>query len=172
MSACMYIHNTRPHHTEWLGTWEHMEGILPKGPYLPCVSMADRALLAGYHQYHLHSLLRLEYTPGTIYFLTELESLTSLINGNTKSRSRPTSFLKESEYRKLKIIIGCAQSWRQHMWYYLTFRGGENIYSAHISQHSVCWWHGSGCHEVIISHIDKAQYWLFVFAGCKFHQPV
>ena len=25
------------------------EGILPKGPYLPCLSMAGRALLAGYH---------------------------------------------------------------------------------------------------------------------------
>ena len=29
----------------------HIEGILPKGPYLPCISMAGRALLAGYHQY-------------------------------------------------------------------------------------------------------------------------
>ena len=27
---------------------KHAEGILPKGPYLPCVSMAGRALLAGY----------------------------------------------------------------------------------------------------------------------------
>ena len=26
----------------------YFEGILPKGPYLPCVSMAGRALLAGY----------------------------------------------------------------------------------------------------------------------------
>ena len=26
----------------------HIEGILPKGPYLPCVSVAGRALLAGY----------------------------------------------------------------------------------------------------------------------------
>ena len=26
------------------------KGILPKGPYLPCVSMAGRALLAGYHR--------------------------------------------------------------------------------------------------------------------------
>ena len=26
----------------------HFEDILPKGPYLPCVSMAGRALLAGY----------------------------------------------------------------------------------------------------------------------------
>ena len=29
----------------------HIEGILPKGPYLPCVSMAGRALLAGYPRY-------------------------------------------------------------------------------------------------------------------------
>ena len=29
-------------------TVEGIEGILPKGPYLPCVSMAGRALLAGY----------------------------------------------------------------------------------------------------------------------------
>ena len=28
-----------------------IEGILPKGPYLPCVSMAGRAILAGYHRY-------------------------------------------------------------------------------------------------------------------------
>ena len=30
---------------------QYIEGILPKGPYLPCVSMAGRALLAGYHRY-------------------------------------------------------------------------------------------------------------------------
>ena len=29
-----------------------IEGILPKGPYLPCVSMAGRALLAGYPRYY------------------------------------------------------------------------------------------------------------------------
>ena len=28
-----------------------IKGILPKGPYLPCVSMAGRALLAGYHRH-------------------------------------------------------------------------------------------------------------------------
>ena len=28
-----------------------IDGILPKGPYLPCVNMAGRALLAGYHRY-------------------------------------------------------------------------------------------------------------------------
>ena len=26
----------------------HSDGILPEGPYLPCLRMADRALLAGY----------------------------------------------------------------------------------------------------------------------------
>ena len=28
-----------------------IESILPKGPYPPCLRMADRALLAGYHRY-------------------------------------------------------------------------------------------------------------------------
>ena len=30
---------------------EYIEGILPKGPYPPCLRMADRALLAGYPLY-------------------------------------------------------------------------------------------------------------------------
>ena len=38
-----------------LDTWyiflPHIESILPKGSYPPCVSMAGRALLAGYHRY-------------------------------------------------------------------------------------------------------------------------
>ena len=29
-------------------TQQHFEGILPKGPYPPCLRMADRAFLAGY----------------------------------------------------------------------------------------------------------------------------
>ena len=42
--------------TKWrqntkLYSYSHIEGILPKGPYLPCVSMAGRALLAGYPRY-------------------------------------------------------------------------------------------------------------------------
>ena len=34
-----------------LGVLLHIEGILPKGPYLPCVSMACRAILARYPRY-------------------------------------------------------------------------------------------------------------------------
>ena len=33
----------------------YIEGILPKGPYLPCICMAGRALLAGYHRHVFHS---------------------------------------------------------------------------------------------------------------------
>ena len=34
---------------------DHIDGILPKGPYPPSLRMADRALLAGYHvHFHIH----------------------------------------------------------------------------------------------------------------------
>ena len=39
---------------KWTVGRPYIEGILPKGPYLPCVSMAGRALLVGYPR---HSLL-------------------------------------------------------------------------------------------------------------------
>ena len=35
----------------WITVWWYMEGILLKGPYLPCVSIGGRALLAGYPRY-------------------------------------------------------------------------------------------------------------------------
>ena len=47
------------HCNDWGRT--QIEGILPKGPYLPCVSMADRALLAGYPR--LIGVWTHEYTP-------------------------------------------------------------------------------------------------------------
>ena len=36
--------------------YPYIEGILPKGPYLPCVSIAGRALLAGYHRHRVDHL--------------------------------------------------------------------------------------------------------------------
>ena len=42
--------------------WAYIEGILPKGPYRPCVSMAGRALLAGYHRYVVSHLMCI-FTP-------------------------------------------------------------------------------------------------------------
>ena len=42
-------------HTSFCNKYVHtyIYGILPKGPYLPCVSMAGWALLAGYQRYIL-----------------------------------------------------------------------------------------------------------------------
>ena len=37
------------HNDDW--AWTYIDGILPKGPYPPCLRMADRALLAGYPRY-------------------------------------------------------------------------------------------------------------------------
>ena len=34
---------------------QYIVGILPKGPYLPCVNMTGRAPLAGYHRYNICS---------------------------------------------------------------------------------------------------------------------
>ena len=45
-TSCSYLTGVA---AAWV--WWHIEGILPKGPYLPCVSMAGRSLLAGYPQY-------------------------------------------------------------------------------------------------------------------------
>ena len=39
----------------------YTEGILPKGPYLPCVSMAGMAFLAGYHPYIDNSYWNSQY---------------------------------------------------------------------------------------------------------------
>ena len=45
----------------------HIEGILPKGPYLPCVSMAVRALLAGCPRYTLNCCCKIILNPVGIY---------------------------------------------------------------------------------------------------------
>ena len=45
----------------------HYKGILPIGPYLPCISMTGRALLAGYHQLMI-SQHWFRLWPGTIWF--------------------------------------------------------------------------------------------------------
>ena len=48
-------------------SWWHFDGILPKGPYPPCLCMADRALLAGYPWFpvHLQILLLLVWVYAT-----------------------------------------------------------------------------------------------------------
>ena len=48
-----------------------IEGILLKGPYPPCVSMAARALLAGYHRYvaYCYNMALLQIIPRTMHLI-------------------------------------------------------------------------------------------------------
>ena len=48
-----FLHQCMPGSSSWWPLQYHayIKGILPKGPYLPCVSMAGRALWAGYHRH-------------------------------------------------------------------------------------------------------------------------
>ena len=48
-----------------IGKHTHIEGILPKGPYLPCVSMAGRALLAGYPRCHVYACTQVHFMDNT-----------------------------------------------------------------------------------------------------------
>ena len=73
------------------------EGILPKGPYLPCVSMAGRALLAGYHQW-VWDFPLLRKDSHTIVFLSQWE-----FSYNFVSNSDPNSFLSWLVSSKIPI---------------------------------------------------------------------
>ena len=48
---CRYMYNMLSVGEDRINKALYIEGIPPKGPYLPCVSMAGRTLLAGYHRY-------------------------------------------------------------------------------------------------------------------------
>ena len=50
----------------------HLEGILPKGPYLPCVSMACRALLVGYHRSEELRYFFVHNGPGFVFLWYQL----------------------------------------------------------------------------------------------------
>ena len=55
-------------------TTTYIEGILPKGPYLPCVSMAGRTLLAGYPRYIL-----------SIIYICNIGSTTDIKSNNLRN---------------------------------------------------------------------------------------
>ena len=51
----------------WGGHHEgYIEGVLPKGPYLPCVSMTVRALLAGYPRHIVSLQMACDHIPHTL----------------------------------------------------------------------------------------------------------
>ena len=48
----------------------YIEGILQKGPYPPCLCMADRALLAGYPRFRKQALILDDPTPADIWYIS------------------------------------------------------------------------------------------------------
>ena len=59
--------------SEWVTCNHHIDGILPKGPYPPCLRMAGRALLAGYHGYD--TFIMLAITDVHSYSMTGINTL-------------------------------------------------------------------------------------------------
>ena len=51
-----------------------INGILPKGPYPPCLRMADRSLLAGYHRY-IHMTDQIPFSPTELAVFTKKHDL-------------------------------------------------------------------------------------------------
>ena len=93
----------------------HIEGILPKGPYQPCVSMAGRALLAGYPWY-LNS-----FTSMNFFLSLSLLSLLLL------------SLLIEFHWH---FILRLSLMIRQHWFIYMYMLGTEQAPSHYLNQ----WW--------------------------------
>ena len=71
----------------------YMEGILPKRPYLPCVSMAGRALLAVYHRYVLLVAFDVQKWKGEFKFL--LVWFTILCSTNQPQQEKQTPNILE-----------------------------------------------------------------------------
>ena len=81
----------------------HIEGILPKGPYLACVSMAGSALLAGYYrQVITSSRAYILFGPVTHIWARELIVITSI--------DRNKNALEEDS----TCVMNVSLSWRLH----------------------------------------------------------
>ena len=61
----------------WVTKHLYVSGILPKGPYPPCVSMADRALLAGYPRCPLYTV---------IVMMIDMSMLLGVVHRNLKGQ--------------------------------------------------------------------------------------
>ena len=95
----------------------YIEGILPKGPYLPCVSMAGRALLAGYRRH----MVRLSNTNSNTNSNSWNQSLSTAkiqlaVNRQTLRREIH-SFRYSSMYKYYKTML--CTTWIHHRkWIY------------------------------------------------------
>ena len=98
----------------WYQLIQHIDGILPKGPYPPCLRMADRALLAGYPRYVKKWVMRKAYPcyhviMTYVWTVSEVENLPLQSNKisfeASYSNSRTARFIS-SQFQKLKKRFG------------------------------------------------------------------
>ena len=107
---------------------EHIEGILPKGPYLTCVSMAGRALLTGYHRHQntitRRPIFRLSVCLGLAFSQT-LEHKTVLLSNHIMTSSLYWSFVLALCHRRIPLTKG---QWRGALIFPLMSTGNKLLY--------------------------------------------
>ena len=100
-------HNMSQHAIPWHNITQ-FEGILPKGPYLPCVSMAGKALLAGYPQIVLvieqNKVISFSWKNVLILSETNTDSLnrTGII---FNAQNTITGLINKTKFWRVKIVI-------------------------------------------------------------------
>ena len=90
----------------------YIKGILPKGPYLPCVSMAGRALLAGYHWYVAYQFQNVQTQPNFFTWLWchffKRKSCQTLVPMVIKGALKVTQVVQLNEvYHKTSFFTCC-----------------------------------------------------------------
>ena len=112
----------------------HIEGILPKGPYLPCVSMAGRALLAGYHRYMM-------VLAGWMIkeFVRKIDHYTREFTLFVKWENSPVTYMEYMLFQRqhLYCILHVSDHFEHSKKYYGTLTGVTNM--RYMSpQHHIC----------------------------------
>ena len=153
----------------------YFQGILPKGPYLPCVSMVGRALLAGCHRFVSHGRSK-NMNVGMLKGINNTDKNSSkypsLRHYKPSFRTTPSSGCKLISVRQQSVSwSGLHLVWSIISRYCIEQR--QNIYSillTHYRQSISCgwaivriwgelWWN----HNVSYT---MHQYWLTLFFFC------
>ena len=106
-NSCVYIYYILMSFVHWYCVQHlYIEGILPKGPYLPCVSMAGRALLAGYH--HIRDDIKINWADDDWLWMA---MMTLKILHSTLIHSLVT-YLNQENVGYIPIVAICKSKWK------------------------------------------------------------
>ena len=140
-------------------TW-YIEGILPKGPYLPCVSMAGRVILAGYHRhvYWIKNISLPSYVFSSIVIYVICQLLARKMGHVSFHKNifhyhflvRHENMMKTTNKKYFDKLI----------WYGLALNFGviQLLFWYHQAGLVTFLWHGDGVTQVSVVHIDVVVY--------------